>query len=157
MYLSSMHHLLEEEEEEEGKNSHRLPKFRHPRSHQVNQLSVSHKVSQPQLLVSQPQLLVSQPQLLVSSHLVSHLVSHQANQLVSRLASQPVSSQLSLSPHHLWWLQGNHSREVKVREEGRGRVKRERGQSKHDRGKKGEGGKKEREERIVRGKGKKEE
>lgn len=122
MYLSSMHHLLEEEEEEEGKNSHCLPQFRHPRSHQVNQLSVSHKVSQPQLLVS--------------SHLVSHLVSHLANQLASRLASrlasQPVSSQLSLSPHHPWWLQGNHSREVKVREEGRGRVKRERGQSKHD-------------------------
>lgn len=119
MYLSSMHHLLLEEEEEE-ENSHWLPKFRHLRSHQVNQLSVSHKVSQPQLLVS--------------SRLVSHLANQLANQLASRLAShlasQQVSSQLSLSPHHPWWLQGNHSKEVKVREEGRGRVKRERGQSK---------------------------
>ena len=115
MYLSSMHHLLLEEEEEE-ENSHCLPKFRHLRSHQVNQLSVSHKVSQPQLLVS--------------SRLVSHLASHLASRLASRLASQQVSSQLSLSPHHPWWLQGNHSKEVKVREEGRGRVKRERGQSK---------------------------
>ena len=123
MYLSSMHHLLEEEEE--GKNSHCLPKFRHPRSHQVNQLSVnqlsvSHKVSQPQLLVSSH----------LASHLANQLASRLASQLASRLASQQVSSQLSLSPHHPWWLQGNHSKEVKVREEGRGRVKRERGQSK---------------------------
>ena len=125
MYLSSMRHLLLEEEVEE-ENSHCLPKFRHPRSHQVNQLSVSHKVSQPQLLVS--------------SHLVSHLANQLASRLASRLAShlashlasQSVSSQLSLSPHHPWWLQGNHSKEVKVREEGRGRVKRERGQSKQE-------------------------
>lgn len=116
MYLSSMHHLLEEEEEE--KSSHCLPKFHHPHNHQVNQLSVSHKVSQPQLLVS--------------SRLVSHLANQLASRLASRLASQPVSSQLSLNPHHPWWLQGSHNREVKVREEGRGRVKRERGRSKHE-------------------------
>ena len=111
-----MHHLLEEEEE--GKSSHCLPKFHHPHNHQVNQLSVSHKVSQPQLLVS--------------SHLASHLANQLASRLASRLASQPVSSQLSLNPHHPWWLQGSHNREVKVREEGRGRVKRERGRSKHE-------------------------
>lgn len=116
MYLSSMHHLLEEEEE--GKSSHCLPKFHHPHNHQVNQLSVSHKVSQPQLLVS--------------SRLVSHLANQLASRLASCLASQPVSSQLSLNPHHPWWLQGSHNREVKVREEGRGRVKRERGRSKHE-------------------------
>ena len=119
-----MHHLLEEEEE--GKSSHCLPKFHHPHNHQVNQLSVSHKVSQPQLLVSSR----------LVSHLANQLVSHLANQLASRLASclasQPVSSQLSLNPHHPWWLQGSHNREVKVREEGRGRVKRERGRSKHE-------------------------
>ena len=98
MYLSSLHQQLEEEEKE-GRSNHCLPKFCHLHSHQVNRLSVSRKVSQPQLLVSSH---------LASSHLASHL------------ASQPVSSLLRLSPHQ-WWLQGNHNREVKVREKGRGR------------------------------------
>ena len=99
MYLSSLHQQLEEEEE--GRSNQCPPKFHHPHSHQVNQLSVSHKVSQPPLLVS--------------SQLASSLL-----HLSSCLASQPVSSLLHLSPHQ-WWLQGNHSREVKVGGKGRGR------------------------------------
>ena len=45
MYLSSLHQQLEGEEEE-GRSNHCLPTFRHLHSHQVNQLSVSRKVSQ---------------------------------------------------------------------------------------------------------------
>ena len=78
--MSSLHQQLEEEEEEEGRSNHCLPKFHHQHSNQVNQLSVSHKVSQPLLLVS--------------SQLASSLL-----RLSSCLASQPVSSLLHLSRH----------------------------------------------------------
>ena len=152
MYLSSLHQQLEEEEE--GRSNQCPPKFRHPHSHQVNQLSVSHKVSQPPLLVS--------------SQLASSLL-----RLSSFLASQPVSSLLHLSPHQ-WWLQGNHSREVKVRGKGRGRERnkgngRERGMERerkrgeeergkereraNEEGKEREGGNEGDEEQIEEGKG----